>query len=404
VKSSYFLDKMRQQEHWRLEESINLLPSENMASPQVRALLSSDFGHRYTLPMETEFAGAYVENSYRGTKLTTEVERSCEEAACEVFRSKFACVQPLGGHIAAMIAIASTTEKGGTVYSVSVDNGGYDGYTQPYIPDILGLRAGALPFDASKQNIDAGACATLIRKRKPALVILGASFLLFPYDMRPVRDACREAGSKLAYDGSHVMGLIAGGEFQNPLKEGADILYGSTHKSFFGPQGGIILTDKKEVDSEVRKNLTWRFVDNVHWNRVAALGQALLEMRRFGPTYAKQVVKNSKSLGRELLERGFPIMFEEHGFSQSHQLLIDQAKMTAKYGLSMNDMSVRLERNNLIIDSVARLGTSEITRLGVKEKDIPQLADLFVEAADGRQVKKKVRQFRDQFSMDYRFR
>ncbi len=74
MKSSYFLDRMREQEHWRLEESINLLPSENMASPQVRALLASDFGHRYTLPMNAEFAGAYVENSYRGTRITTEVE------------------------------------------------------------------------------------------------------------------------------------------------------------------------------------------------------------------------------------------------------------------------------------------------------------------------------------------
>ncbi|MDQ1371635.1 MAG: glycine hydroxymethyltransferase, partial [Candidatus Thermoplasmatota archaeon] len=185
MKSSHFLDMMRQQERWRLEESVNLLASENMASPQLRALLSSDFGHRYTLPIEAESGGVYVENAYRGTRLTTEVERSCERAACEVYKSKHSCVQPMGGHIAAMIIIGSTTRKGDSVYAIPVENGGYDGYAQPYLPDILGLRAGTLPFDASRQNLDTDATVTLIRKKKPGLVILGASFILFPYDMGP---------------------------------------------------------------------------------------------------------------------------------------------------------------------------------------------------------------------------
>lgn len=404
MKSSHFLDMMRQQERWRLEESINLLPSENMASPQLRALLSSDFGHRYTLPIEAESGGMYVENAYRGTRLTTEVERSCERAACEVYGSRYSCVQPMGGHIAAMIIIASTTKRGDSIYATPVENGGYDGYAQPYLPDILGLKAGTLPFDASRQNLDTDATVAMIRRKKPGLVILGASFILFPYDMGPIRDACRESGSKLVYDGSHVMGLIAGGEFQKPLKEGADSLYGSTHKSLFGPQGGIILTDSKALDAEVRKNLTWRFVDNVHWNRVAALGQAMLEMRKFGPAYARQVIRNSKRLGKELDERGFPIMFKELGYSESHQLHIDQKAVKGLYGLDMNEMSIRLEGNNLITDSVGRLGTSEITRLGVKEKDLPELADMFVDAAGGKRVKRRVREFRDRFTMDYRFR
>jgi len=403
MKSSHFLDMMRQQERWRLEESINLLPSENVASPQLRALLSSDFGHRYTLPVDAEMGGVYLENSYRGTRLTTEVERSCERAACEVYGSKYSCVQPMGGHIAAMIIIASTAKKGDSVYSVPVEYGGYDGYAQPYLPDILGLKAGTLPFDAVKANLDTDRTAALIRKKKPGLVILGASFILFPYEMGPVRDACRESGSKLVYDGSHVMGLIAGGEFQRPLKEGADALYGSTHKSLFGPQGGIILTDSKALDAEVRKNLTWRFVDNVHWNRVAALGQAMLEMKRFGPAYAKQVIKNSKRLGKELDEKGFPVLYKDLGYSESHQLHIDQKAMKERYGLDINEMSIRLEKSNLITDSVGRLGTAEITRLGVKEKDLHELADMFVDAARGKQVKKRVRQFRDRFTMEYRF-
>jgi glycine hydroxymethyltransferase len=404
VKNTYFLDMMRAQEKWRLEDSINLLPSENMSSPQVRALLSSDFGHRYTLPVNAEYAGEFLENSYRGTRLTTEVELKAEEVAKEVFGAKHACVQPMGGHIAALITIVSTTKRGDALVAVPPEFGGYDGYGQEYIPDILGLRSIKMPFDQDAYNIDVESVVSTIRSKKPKLVILGASFLLFPYDMKPVREACRSAGSTLVYDGSHVLGLIAGGEFQKPLKEGADILYGSTHKSFFGPQGGLILTNSDAMNKSIRKNLTWRIVDNVHWNRVAALGQALLEFRRFGPEYAKQVIKNSRRFGKELKSRGMPIMFEGQGFSRSHQLLLDPKKIREIYGVSVNDFSVRMEKSNLIIDSVSRIGTSEITRLGVKEKHLPELADMFADAAKGKNVRKQVKIFRDQFDMDYRFR
>ncbi len=404
MKRTFFLDSMRAQEKWRIEDSINLLPSENQTSPQVRALLSSEFVNRYTLPLESESGGEWIENAYRGSRITTQVERKAEEAAREVFGAKFACVQPMSGHIAAMIAILSTTRRGDSMCAIPPEHGGYDGYAQKYIPDIYGLDAFALPFDQGDYNLDADRAADMIRKKRPRLVILGASFILFPYDMKPVREACAEAGSTLAYDGSHVLGLIAGGEFQQPLKEGAEMLYGSTHKSFFGPQGGVILTNRKEHEAAIRGNLTWRLVDNVHWNRVASLGHALLEMKAFGPRYAKQVVKNSRRLGKELSERGFPIMFEDLGYTRSHQLLYDSKEVKAIFGLGLNDFSVRMERSNLFTDSVGRLGTGEITRMGFKEKDIPELADLFMEAASGRDVRKRVKAVRDRFDMDYRFR
>ncbi|MDH3364885.1 MAG: serine hydroxymethyltransferase [Thermoplasmata archaeon] len=397
----YFIKQMRAQQRWRLEDSINLLPSENVTSPQVRALLSSDFGHRYTLPVNTEYAGEFLENGYRGTKITTEIEIAAEKVAREVFGSRHACVQPLSGHIAAMIAIVAVTRRGDGMCSISMEHGGYDGYGQAYIPDILGLKASHLPFDMNRHTIDTTRATKLIRNKKPRLVILGASFIPFPYEMGPLRDACEDTDSVLAYDGSHVLGLIAGGIFQSPLKEGARILYGSTHKSFFGPQGGLIVTDEDDMDRQIRKNLTWRIVDNVHWNRVGALGQALLESKKFGGRYAKQVVRNAKRLGKELTQRGFPLMFEERGFTESHQLLIDIKGLKKAFGMTINDFSIMMEKSNLIIDSVARLGTSEITRMGVKEKDIPELASIFMEAAEGKNARKKTKCFRERFDMTY---
>ncbi|MBN1678382.1 MAG: PLP-dependent transferase [Candidatus Thermoplasmatota archaeon] len=404
MKSTYFLDSMRAQEKWRIEECINLMPSENQTSPQARALLSADFVNRYTLTVNAEYAGEYMENSYRGTRITTEIERKAEELAREVYGCKYACVEPLSGHIAAMIAIVSTTSRGDKVLAISEEFGGYDGYAQKYIPDIVGLRAGKLPFEASKWNLDYEAAAAQIRRQKPKVVILGASLILFPYDMPPIKEACDGVGATLLYDGSHVMGLIAGGEFQKPLRQGADILYGSTHKTLPGPQGGIVLTDSKEMDKAIRGNLTWRLMDNAHWNRIASLGQTLLEMRRFGPAYARQVVRNSKRLGKELKERGVPIMFEELGFSESHQLLMDRRALKARYHLTVNDFANRMERSNLIIDAVGRIGTCELTRIGMKEKHLPELADLFAAAAGGKAVKKQVKALRNQFDMDFRYR
>jgi len=404
MKDSYFLDRAREQAKWRLQDSINLLPSENVTSPEVRALLSSDFGHRYTLPVNALWAGEYLENSYRGTRMTTEIERSAERVACTVFRAKHACVQPLSGHIAAMITLLSVAKKGSSICSVPVSCGGYDGYAQPYLPDILGFTSWELPFSKKIYNLDAERCAAAIRKKKPNVVVLGASFILFPYEMGPIRDACKDAGSYLIYDGSHVMGLIAGGEFQSPLDEGADILYGSTHKSFFGPQGGLILTRRDDLDLAIRKNLTWRAVDNAHWNRVAALGHTLLEMKRFGKRYARQVVRNAQALGRELSERGFPLRCKELNFTKSHQLLIDAGRIRRKFGLGLNDFSVRMERSNIIIDSVGRLGTAELTRLGADEEDMAEIAELFIDAANGKDVRSAVRRKRRELRVSFRLR
>ena len=171
MKNTYFLDMMRAQEKWRLEDSINLLPSENMSSPQVRALLSADCGHRYTLPVNAEYAGEFLENSYRGTKLTTDVELKAEEVAKEVFKAKHACVQPMGGHIAALIAIVSTTKRGDTLCAIPPENGGYDGYGQAYIPDILGLKSLRLPFDMDAYNLDIEASTQMITSKKTEVVI-----------------------------------------------------------------------------------------------------------------------------------------------------------------------------------------------------------------------------------------
>lgn len=391
----------RHHEAWRLGRCLNLMASENVTSPEVRTLLASDFAHRYTLPIGSEVHGSYVENAYRGTRYTDAVEARGEALARQIFGARHATLKPLGGHIAGMIMLLSACRRGDNIMVLHPDHGGYDGYAEGYLPDILGLGVSYLPFDEATWRIRSEEAAAMIAEGRPRLVIVGQSFFPFPYELRPLVRACRSAGSLLGYDGSHVLGLIAGHEFQDPLGEGVDVLVGSTHKSFFGPQGGLLLTNHDELWAAVQRNLVWRSIDNAHWNRIAALARALEEAKRYGRRYARQVVANSRALGASLDGLGFPLRFGPQGFTHSHQLILDLQRLRRDHGLTANDFAVRCEANDIIVDAVGRLGTNEVTRMGAKESHMRSLATLLTDVLHARRVKGRVHRIRASLHMAY---
>ncbi|MCJ2520546.1 MAG: serine hydroxymethyltransferase [Candidatus Thermoplasmatota archaeon] len=395
------LSLARQQETWRLERCINLIPSENVTSPQVRELLASDFGHRYSLPVHDEIHGSFVENAYRGTRYLDEMESLGEELARDLFNASYASLKPLSGHVSGLIALISTCNPGDAILVVSPEDGGYDGYGPEYLPKILGLQVHYLPFDRERWNLRVEQARRMIEEVRPRLVILGASLFLFPYELSPLRRACDATGALLAYDASHVMGLIAGGEFQRPLEEGVDILLGSTHKSLFGPQGGLIAA-RGNLEEQL-ESMTWRALDNAHWNRIAALTQALMEAREFGKDYAGTVVKNARRLGRELDGMGFAVGFSQEGYTRSPQLLLEAEAIRERFGLSLNDLAIALEKNDIIVDSVGRIGTNEITRMGGQEEDMVEIAEVILRCAQGENVAEDVASIRQRFSLSYAF-
>jgi len=384
---------------WRLRKCINLIPSENVMSEPVRRMLSSDLASRYSLPIDTEVHGVLVENAYRGTVYSEEIAAEANKLAAETFGARHALLDPLSGHTAAMLMLVSTCKKGDLILCPDSKDGGYDGYCQPYIPDILGLRAKYLPYDKREGTVDAERAAEMVRRERPALVVLGSSYIPFQYPVREVSDACRDVGARLGYDGAHILGIMPA--FQEPLREGADILVGNTHKTFWGPQGGIALTDDEELHEEMRRNLTWRILDNTHLNRLAATGHALLEWRRHGRRYASQVVRNSRALGKELDALGYPLRYGFKGFTASHQLCIETSKLKRYAGADMNEAAKRLESQDVITDAVGRLGTQEVTRMGLREKDMGELAGIIDNGAKGIPVAKRVAALRKRMSLGY---
>ena len=389
---------VRAHDRWRGREVFNLLPSENAVSPAARRLLASDLAGRYTLPMNAESEGEVLDNSYAGTRYTDEVERLANAAAARVFRARCATTRPLSGHIAALSALVPLLPPKARLLAIQPAEGGYDGYAPGFIPAVFGYTMRPLPATGPGHRVREEEAVETVRRERPSAVILGQSFFLFPYPLRAIAEEAHAHDALVFYDASHVLGLVAGGAFQDPIREGADVMYGSTHKSFFGPQGGILATDREDLFAQIDPALVWRVFDNAHWNRIAALGQTLLEFERVGAEYARTVIANAKALGRALSDRGLPLVAEADGFTESHQLLIDRPALKARHGIGSGALARRLEKQRLLLDLVGRIGTAEATRLGLVPADMPRLAELIVRGGlEGKPIAREVRDWRRTF-------
>jgi glycine hydroxymethyltransferase len=370
---------------WRGQECINLIPSENVTSPAVRALLSSELGHRYTSP----------DKFYMGTRFIDEIEQYGEKLAKEVFHSETADLRPLSGHIADMAFLASFAKPNDKVMCVSPQNGGYPGISKRGISEFLRLKVLDFPFSKANMNIEKHEAEEFIGQEKPQVMVFGASLFLFPHPVRELTEAAKQVEALVAYDGSHVLGLIGGKQFQDPLREGASALFGSTHKSFFGPQGGIILADK-EHGEVIKKRIHPAFVDNAHWNRIAGLSLTLAEMKEFGKDYARHVIQNAQTLAKAMAEKGFPVACPRLGFTRSHQIFLDFGGY--KQG---GTVAKKLEKANIIADSGVRLGVCEVTRRGMEKEEMFRVADFIYQAyrkvENPNEIKKDVVKFMKDF-------
>jgi glycine hydroxymethyltransferase len=389
---------VRAHNRWRGREVFNLLASENALSPTALRYLGSDLAGRYTLPMNLTIGGEAIDNSYAGTRYTDQIEALANAAAARLFHGRFATTRPLSGHIAAISALAPLLPRGSKILAIPPAAGGYDGYAPGFLPALLGYTVRPLPTRPGTLEVDASEAVAEIHRERPNAVVLGQSFVLFPYPLRAIAEEVHAQDGLVFYDASHVLGLVAGGLFQDPLREGADLLFGSTHKSFPGPQGGLLVTDREDLFQQVDPALVWRVFDNAHWNRIAALGQTLLEVERFGPEYARTVVENAQALGRGLRARDVPLVGEENGFTRSHQLHLRGEELTRRWGIGPAAAARRWERQGLLTDLVGRLGTAEVTRLGLRPSEMDRMADLLVRAGrDRASVRAEVHGWRREF-------
>ncbi|OLE71027.1 serine hydroxymethyltransferase, partial [archaeon 13_1_20CM_2_51_12] len=391
--------------------SLPLIASENIPSPAVREAILSDFGNRYA-------EGWPGERVYAGCKYIDQVEQICIDLAKQLFRVDFADVRPISGVCANLVAYTTFTNPGDTILALAIPAGGHISMGKKEFGgtagSVRGLNVEYFPFDTEEMNIDIDATEKKIQKlaeerKKPILAMLGGSVLPFPHPVKQLADTFQEHETKICFDAAHVAGLVAGAQFQDPMHEGADAMTASTHKTLPGPQGGLILS-KPENGEKIKKSTFPGNVSNHHLHHLAGKAVMFAEMMAFGKEYASQIVKNSRALAAALHERGFQVLGEKKGFTRSHLLVADITKFGDGKTIEkkLEDANIILNRNLLPYDIKAgrhfeapggiRCGVSEVTRLGMKESEMVEIADLMtrivVRGEDSRKVASDVSEFR----------
>jgi glycine hydroxymethyltransferase len=351
------------------------------------------------------------ERLYEGCEFIDQIENITIDLSKKLFKAEHSNVQPVSGVVANIAAFFALANHGDRMMALEVPVGGHISHAKVSAAGIRGLKVSPHPFDQQRMNIDPEAMKKDIIEKKPKIVLLGGSLFLFPHPVEDAREAADEVGAQVMYDGAHVLGLIGGGKFQDPLAEGADLLVGSTHKTLPGPQGGIILcTDelKDIIDEAVFPGV----VSNHHLHHLAALGIALAEMLEFGQDYADQIVRNAKSLAQNLHEHGFNVLCEDLGFTESHQVAMDVSNIgsAAKMAKTLETNNIILNKNLLPWDDVnrsdnpsgIRVGTQELTRRGLKESHMAEVAEFIKKVAiDGKEVKSEVSDFMSPYNTVY---
>jgi len=385
-------------EVYRGEECINLIASEGLKSPAVKEMLklTMDLECRYA-EGENDLEGHVKKRYYQGQKYITIIEDRVTDLMKLLFKCSWADVRLVSGthaNLAAFKGLSLATKSRKMVVTplsagahISHDYTGLAGR-------VLGLENIDHAYDIERMNIDPDKSAQIIKAAKPGIVTFGGSLFLFPHPVKELRDAAHEVGAYIVYDAAHVLGLIAGGMFQDPLREGADFITSSTHKTFPGPQGGVILADMKdERMKKAIKNVQFAIfplsTSNTHLGRLPATGIAALELKIFGEALAKQTIRNAQVAGQYLYENGLKVLGERYGFTMSHQLAVD----VSDYGGGKR-VAEDLERANIILNrnllpyddqnnrenpSGIRIGFQDVTRRGFNESDIKYLCDLMLD-------------------------
>ena len=367
-------------EEWRGKSCINLLAPEAPTSPTVRRLLSAEIGTR-----AAEGHIGRVNRWFAGTQHIDEVESLCVELLKKAFRSNYADHRLMGSMIGNMAVYHALTEPGDRVMTAAQPFGGHSSNRYDGPAGTRGVEIYDVPFDPNTLEVDLDKFEEEAQRVQPKLVVMGMSMTLFPLPVREMSAIIEKWGGRFVFDGAHQAGLIAGGQFQDPLAEGAAILTGSAGKTFSGPQSGMLMWNDPDLTEPLTTAIFPVLAATHQVNRVAALAVAAAEMLEYGNVYMAQIVKNSKALGKALEERGIPVLAADRGYSESHQVIAN----VREFGGGL-DVAHKLAEANLITNknlipgdkpedwdrpSGLRIGTIEVTRLGLMEDDMADIAE-----------------------------
>src|SRR6266852_1953644 len=367
-------------EEWRGKRCLNLLAPEAPTSPTVRALLSAEVGTR-----AAEGHIGPVNRWFAGTRHIDEIEALCVELLKKVFRARYADHRLVASMLGNLAVYTALTEPGDVIMSIAQPFGGHSSNRVDGPAGVRGLNIVDIPFDPIELEVDLDHFSQVAPLVRPKVVALGASMTLFPFPIQAIRNIVAEWGGYVFFDGAHQLGLVAGGQFQDPLREGAVVMTGSAGKTFSGPQSGIMVWDDPSLTQPITHAIFPVLAATHQVNRVAALAASAAEMLAYGKEYMTQIVRNAQALGAALERRGIPILGAHKGYTTTHQVIADVRQFGGGLQVAQQLARANIITNKNLIPADRpedwdrpgglRMGTIEITRLGMGQGEMETIAD-----------------------------
>jgi len=377
--------KLIRDEEIRQNSTIQLIASENFASPATMAATGSVLTNKYS-------EGYPGKRYYGGNMVVDQLEDLARDRICEVFGADHANVQPHAGAIANMGVYQALLEPGDTILGLSLDHGGHLTHGSPV--NFSGLQYNFVSYGvtASDERIDMEEVRAKAHEHKPKLIVAGATAYPRIIDPVPFREIADEVGALLMFDAAHIAGLIAGGVHPNPMPY-VDVMTFTTHKTLRGPRGGCILSRAEHaaaIDKAMFPGLQGGPLEHAIAAKAVAFGEVLDPSFK---AYAQQVVANAAALAEALAGHGFRLC---SGGTDNHLLLVDlrtfDAELTGKEaqavlddaGISLNKNTVPDDPRSPFVTSGVRIGTPAVTTQGMGTDEMVIIADLIARALRNR--------------------
>jgi glycine hydroxymethyltransferase len=363
------------QDSWADRGCLNLNPATNLMNPRARALLAGPLGTRPSLG----YPGDKYETGLAGAE---RIEVIAAELARRLFHAAFVELRVLSGSLANLYAFMALSRPGDHVLVIPEGAGGHATHHAHGAAGLYGLVVHDIPFNGGTMSVDLDGLAARAREVRPRIIVIGASLVLFPYDVDAVRRIADAVEARVVFDAAHLAGLIAGGVFPQPLDHGADVLTMSTYKTFGGPPGGLVLTNDPAIAERLDRVAYPGLTANFDMGRVAALAVAEADLLAYGAAYARRCVENAQALAAALDGEGLPVVARPHGYTRSHHVAADVRSMGGGTRVSRRLEDVNILATGIPLpvqpagadDAGLRLGTQEVTRLGMGPSEMAQIA------------------------------
>ncbi len=381
----------------RQNTGLQLIASENFASPAVMAATGSVFTNKYS-------EGYPGKRYYGGNAVVDRAEQLAIDRIKEIFGADHANVQPHSGANANMAVYQALLEPGDTVLGLSLDHGGHLTHGSPVNASGIQYNFVGYGLTKSDQRIDMDDVAALAEEHKPKMIVTGATAYPRNIDARPFREIADSIGALLMFDAAHVAGLIAGGVYDNPMPH-CDIVTFTTHKTLRGPRGGCILSTAehaKKINSAVFPGQQGGPQEHSIAAKAVAFAEAQTDEFK---AYSAQIVANAQAMAKKLVEEGFRLV---SGGTDNHLLLVDlrtfDEELTGKEAqIVLDEAGITLNRNTIpddprspFVTSGIRIGTPAVTTQGMKEGEMEQVASLMARTLKNRNDASAVASIREE--------